>query len=332
MIARRSVRQIGRDRFGLSLLELLVVISIVSILLALLIPAVQSLRESSRQTKCLNNLRQVGLGMQVIIDRVNHLPENRFFIGANEVAEKESLWAAEVLNSQVGVRKFHSSSPDWWLCPSGYLPKRFETSCETFNSTPDSSLSDESCDYVGNGGVVDSVRPTTSGRRQDYSGLVSDVFATHPVRKLSSVRGGLSNTLAAWESLGSEWLRIHPDYMQLMRSSWDDSLSITYLIADEDPRTLVAIKNTATMTRYFVSSNGRVVGYLTYFDTNLQPVDGNSHAVAAYKLINISNAYRGPFTFHPGVLPVVFADGRCKAISHEVDSRILMNMATLTDD
>lgn len=51
-----------------TLVELLVVISIIGILMAMLLPAIQSARESGRRNSCLNNIRQMGLGVQYFVN------------------------------------------------------------------------------------------------------------------------------------------------------------------------------------------------------------------------------------------------------------------------
>lgn len=63
-----------RKRCGFTLVELLVVIAIIGILVALLLPAIQSAREAARRSQCVNNMRQLGVAMQNYHDVRKKLP------------------------------------------------------------------------------------------------------------------------------------------------------------------------------------------------------------------------------------------------------------------
>lgn len=69
-----SEKRLPKERVGLTLVELLVVIAIIAVLMALLVPAVQAVRESARVSHCRNNMRQIAMGVIAHDNSIGWLP------------------------------------------------------------------------------------------------------------------------------------------------------------------------------------------------------------------------------------------------------------------
>jgi len=94
-------------RPGFTLIELLVVIAIISILIGLLMPAIQSARESANRISCGNNLKQIGLAMHLHHDQLHGLPPSR------KTLSESPSWAWLILPYIEQENLYKQWTPGW---------------------------------------------------------------------------------------------------------------------------------------------------------------------------------------------------------------------------
>jgi prepilin-type N-terminal cleavage/methylation domain-containing protein/prepilin-type processing-associated H-X9-DG protein len=110
-----------RRRRGFTLVELLVVIAIIAILIGLLLPAVQKVRESAARTQCQNNLKQIGLALHGFHDAHKHFPPSGYtMVGPGNPAGKFVGWRPLILPylEQTQLQKLFDFNFHWWEGPN----------------------------------------------------------------------------------------------------------------------------------------------------------------------------------------------------------------------
>jgi prepilin-type N-terminal cleavage/methylation domain-containing protein/prepilin-type processing-associated H-X9-DG protein len=201
---------------GFTLVELLVVIAVIGVLVALLLPAIQTARESARKAQCANNLKQIGLAMQ------NYVIDYREFPAGykSKVLPNHDDWGPgwawgsmimhyleeSPLRDQIDFswslrgpesETIRMTSVPIFICPSDGM-------FETIIDIPSASSTRVICrmaagSYVANAGTI---RPTCKVCRDVFDG----VFGRNRAIKPKELQDGLSKTLCVGER-ASHWSR-----------------------------------------------------------------------------------------------------------------------------
>lgn len=235
-----------RGRAGFTLIELLAVIAVIAILIAILLPAVQQAREAARRAQCVNNLKQMGVGLHSyhsshgtfppgfissLVDpnwtyqtgNTRSFPQElgpgwSFFAMLLPYIEQENLHRSIRFDLPIAAPENAASRRTpvgLYLCPSDTGPRPIQvTTCgspPSDGTTPVFMTDAAVCSYVGSLGGGNSSDPNYGAyERQPFNG----VFHRNSRVRVADITDGTSNTIGIGERMSrfveSSWVGVVP--------------------------------------------------------------------------------------------------------------------------
>lgn len=330
----KTQSQSASPRRGFTLIELLVVIAIISVLIAILLPAVQRARATARRTQCLNNLKQIALALHQFHGAHQAFPPARLIINkqraqvnetATEVGLDEPSWLVRILPyleqsivaADWDLYKTYGEHPEKirrHVVPAFLCPERHQVST---SFAPDSRREIRmSCgcpagvqvipggavvDYVGNHGDNS---PGAIGQPTDF------YWGGNGTGVLISSRPEIDKTKSTESKfvLGSDW----EDKVRI--EDVTDGTSQTVLVGEPFIPEGEMNQSPYNGPAYF----GR---HLTHFAR----IGGPGVPIAHNALDRRANAYAFG-AVHDGMCQFAFVDGSASAISSSISTQVLGNL------
>ena len=194
-----------RTRKGFTLIELLVVIAIIAVLVGLLVPAVQKVREAANRMSCSNNLKQIGLAMHNMHQNEGSLPASDYAAGGNwgtwQVAILPYIEQDNMFKLYLGFKtgpQGYSTAPNTTNVTCLFIKSlQCPSDSGSGNNTAPNFANITKHNYVVNAGNTVRLQGTFSGVA--FGG--APFLRNGVTQKLTDIMDGTSNTLMASETI-----------------------------------------------------------------------------------------------------------------------------------